>query len=81
MGLEVGLSGSGRLRLASVSAASVATGEVFEAMLSGWRDQQLSRNLNAATIGARERVVRRFRSQAGVWPWEWLPGHLDAVGG
>jgi len=76
--MEAGLSGSGRLRLASVSPAAVAAGEVFEAILAGWRDQQLARNLNSATIDARERVVRRFRSHTGAWPWEWLPGHLDA---
>lgn len=72
------MTGSGRLRLATSSPAAVAAGEVFEAMVSGWRDQQLARNLNPATIEARERVVRRFRLQARGWPWEWLPGHLDA---
>lgn len=72
------MTGSGRLRLASFSPAAVAAGEVFEAMVSGWRDQQLARNLNPATIEARERVVRRFRIQTQAWPWEWLPGHLDA---
>jgi site-specific recombinase XerD len=23
-------------------------------------------------------VVRRFRLHSGVWPWQWLPGHLEA---
>jgi hypothetical protein len=55
-----------------------AAGVVFESMLVGWRDQQLARNLNLATIEARERVVRRFRSHGDVWPWEWLPGHMSA---
>jgi integrase/recombinase XerC len=60
---------------------SSETGEAesaFEAMLDGWRDQQRSRLLNENTIAARERVVRRFRLYAGVWPWQWLPGHLEA---
>jgi site-specific recombinase XerD len=46
-------------------------------MLDGWRDQQLSRCLNERTICARERVVRRFRLHSTVWPWQWLPGHLE----
>jgi len=63
---------------ASQSPESLAAGDVFEAMLDGWRDQQLARSLNEVTIGARERVVRRFRVHAQVWPWEWLPGHLES---
>jgi integrase len=55
-----------------------AAGSTFEAMLDAWRDQQLSRCLNERTIAARERVVRRFRLRSGVWPWQWLPGHLEA---
>ena len=47
-------------------------------MLDAWRDQQLSRCLNERTIVARERVVRRFRLHSSVWPWQWLPGHLEA---
>lgn len=34
--------------------------QVFEAMLAGWRDQQLSRNLALATIKTRIDLVRRF---------------------
>ena len=55
-----------------------AAGDAFEAMLDGWRDQQLSRCINETTIDGRERVVRRFRTHSGVWPWQWLPGHLEA---
>jgi hypothetical protein len=72
------LASSGRLRLLRAAAGVDAAGAVFESMLAGWRDQQLARNLNLATIEARERVVRRFRSHGDVWPWEWLPGHLSA---
>lgn len=70
---------SGRLRLASSAAPEVRVADgAFEGMLAGWRDQQLARNLNVATIEARERVVRRFGVHADAWPWEWLPGHLEA---
>jgi len=74
--------GRGRLWLASsVVPEADAAGEAFEAMLAGWRDQQLARNLNVATIDARERVVRRFRVHVRAWPWEWLPGHVEAWAG
>jgi integrase/recombinase XerC len=70
---------SGGLQLVSSASPAVqAAGEAFEAMLSGWRDQQLSRNLSVVTIEARERVVRRFRVHGQAWPWEWLPAHLEA---
>jgi site-specific recombinase XerD len=55
-----------------------AAADAFEAMLAGWRDQQLSRCLNERTIDARARVVRRFHCQSQVWPWQWLPGHLES---
>jgi site-specific recombinase XerD len=63
---------------ASTSPDAIVAGDVFEAMLDGWRDQQLARSLNEVTVAARERVVRRFRLHAGSWPWEWLPGHLES---
>ena len=50
---------------------------VFEAMLSGWSDQQSSRGLAERTIGSRELVIRRFEEFAGRYPWEWLPGDLE----
>src|SRR5664280_893988 len=57
---------------ASQSPESLAAGSVYEAMLDGWRDQQLARSLSEVTIGPRERVVRRFRLHAS---WS-LPAHL-----
>ncbi len=53
-------------------------GDAFDAMLAAWRDQQLSRCLNEQTIDTRERLVRRFRIHTQVWPWQWLPGHLES---
>lgn len=50
---------------------------VFDAMLSGWADQQSSRGLSERTIGSRERVVRSFEEFAGRYPWEWSPGDLE----
>jgi len=43
----------------------------FEAMLDGWRSQQLARGLAFSTISAREQVVRRFQGYCNEWPWVW----------
>ena len=45
--------------------------QVFEAMLAGWRDQQLSRNLRAETVRTRLLAVRRFQRCANDWPRVW----------
>ncbi len=50
---------------------------VVEEMLSGWRRQQLSRNLSLDTIAQRERCVRRFVDHSQAFPWSWTPGHVD----
>lgn len=50
---------------------------VFEAMLDGWRRQQVARYLKAKTIRANETSVRSFAEHAGCWPWEWRSGHAD----
>jgi len=48
-----------------------------EAMLRGWRAQQTARGLQEDTIGARERLVRRFLGSAGEFPWQWGPAQVD----
>ena len=53
--------------------------QLFEAMLDGWRHQQLSRNLSFATIDAGARTVRRFQAHAQAYPWHWTPGQADAL--
>jgi len=53
-------------------------GQVFEAMLDGWRAQQLSRNLAFATIDAGARVVRRFQEHSGGFPWQWSPAQFES---
>lgn len=52
--------------------------QVFEAMLSGWRDQQLSRNLGTTTVEPRLRLIRRFHEYTNDYPWCWRPGDLEA---
>lgn len=51
--------------------------QVFQAMLDGWRNQQLSRNLAFTTIARREQVIQRFRSFTGEDPWSWTVGDVD----
>jgi len=77
------MSRSRGLRLAEAESLDTASAKfAFEAMLEGWRDQQLSRNLAQETIRVRERLVRRFCRHSEVWPWQWLPGHFENwVGG
>lgn len=50
---------------------------MFEAMLRGWRAQQMARGLRADTVEPRERLVRRFLEFANDYPWAWTPGHMD----
>ncbi len=51
--------------------------QVFEAMMGGWRNQQLARNLALSTIEKRAGRLRAFFAHAGTYPWEWLPQHAD----
>lgn len=46
-------------------------------MLCGWRNQQLSRNLQVRTIEARERLVERFVEATNEYPWGWTVAHVD----
>ena len=51
--------------------------QVFEAMLTGWAEQQSARNLNGDTISDRARAVRRFQRFTGEWPWTWRPVDVE----
>jgi len=51
--------------------------QVFEAMVEGWRDQQLARNLKSDTISERLGAVRRFQRFTNDWPWSWRPVDLE----
>ena len=66
-----------RLVLMGDDALGLAQREVFDAMLDGWRAQQLSRNLSFATIDTGARVVRRFQEDARSFPWGWTPAELE----
>ncbi|MEU4119048.1 hypothetical protein AB0F71_31705 [Kitasatospora sp. NPDC028055] len=51
--------------------------QVFEAMLEGWRNQQLARNLSPGYIQAHERAVRALADHADAMPWEWTAANAD----
>ena len=51
--------------------------QMFEAMLSGWSDQQTARNLHADTVADRARSLRRFQRFTGEWPWAWRPVDVE----
>lgn len=64
------------IRLGSVRYLNPAD-QVLEDMFTGWRRQQLARNLALATIDARERLVRRFVGHANEMPWGWSVAQVD----
>ena len=74
---EGALAGSARLVLLDSVALLRPDEQVFEAMLEGWRNQGLARNLAGSTVKARERQVRAFQAHAGAFPWEWTTLHAD----
>ena len=51
--------------------------QVFEEMLQGWRNQQLSRNLQFSTIDQRVRFVRAFIAHVNEFPWAWTPALVE----
>jgi integrase/recombinase XerC len=50
---------------------------VFEAVVAGWERQQSARHLAEATKCKGTAMVRRFRAEVGLWPWEWQAIHVD----
>jgi integrase/recombinase XerC len=51
--------------------------QVFTAMLTGWRNQQLARRLAFSTVEQRERMVRAFAAHAESYPWLWTAQLVD----
>jgi site-specific recombinase XerD len=50
---------------------------VFEAMLSGWANQQKSRMLADVTVSARLALLRRFAAFAESYPWAWTAADVE----
>jgi hypothetical protein len=71
------LAGAADLELVSGVVRLRPQDAMFEAMLAGWRAQQIARGLREELIGSRERLVRRFGEFTSEYPWNWLPSHVD----
>ena len=74
---RVDLAGAAHLELVSGVVQMRPEDAMLEAMLSGWRAQQMARGLAEDTMAPRERLVRRFLVFAGEYPWNWRPAHVD----
>ncbi|MEV7663507.1 site-specific integrase [Paenarthrobacter sp. NPDC089316] len=51
--------------------------QTLEDMFSGWRNQQLSRNLQFDTIDKGIACVKRFVDHVNEFPWNWGPEHVE----
>tara|TARA_R100000935_G_scaffold54393_1_gene83159 strand:- start:486 stop:1592 length:1107 start_codon:yes stop_codon:yes gene_type:complete len=51
--------------------------QTLEDMLAGWRNQQLSRNIQFDTIDKGIATVRRFVNHVNEFPWNWTPEHVE----
>jgi hypothetical protein len=51
--------------------------QVFSAMLAGFANQQLARNLARSTVEGRENSVKAFASYVNALPWQWSPAMID----
>ena len=71
------LAGSAQLELISGVRQLRPEDAMVEAMLRGWRAQQVARGLAADTIDGREKLVRRFLAETNEYPWAWTPGHVE----
>ena len=71
------LAGCARLELVSGVAQLHPEDAMFEAMLRGFRAQQVARGLRPETIEGRERLVRRFAEATNEYPWNWGPAHVE----
>lgn len=74
---RVDLAGAAHLEMVSGVAQLRPEDAMVEAMLRGWRAQQVARGLREETIAPRERLVRRFLSFTNEYPWRWMPSHVD----
>lgn len=69
----------GAARLYLVDGVSLLRPEeqVFEAMLAGFANQQLARNLARTTVEGRENTVKAFTAYVNAFPWQWTPAMID----
>ncbi len=71
------LDGSGRVHLVQSMPVLRPDEQVLQMMLDGWRNQQLSRSLQFATIDQRLRCVQRFLDHVNEDPWHWTSAMVE----
>ena len=69
--------GSGRVLQLSAVRLLHPEEQTLEDMFNGWRNQQLSRNLQFDTIDKGIGCVRRFVNHVNEFPWNWAPEHVE----
>ena len=69
--------GAARLHLVGGVSLLRPEDQVFAAMLAGFGNQQLARNLARSTVEGREHAVRAFAAYVNAFPWQWSPGMVD----
>ena len=77
VGRDGQLTGSAGLHLVDGVSLLHPEDQVFEAMLEGWCNQQLARNLAPSTVESRQRQVRAFARHCAAFPWQWSPHLAD----
>jgi integrase/recombinase XerC len=76
-GRPVDLPGAAQVELDGGVALLHPEEAIFEAMLRGWRNQQLARLLRPHTVEMRESLVRRFQRFTNDYPWNWTPADAE----
>ncbi|WP_405612402.1 tyrosine-type recombinase/integrase [Streptomyces sp. NBC_01508] len=69
--------GAARLLLIDGVALLRPEEQVFTAMLTGFANQQLARNLAQTTVEGRENTVKAFAAYVNTHPWHWTPAMVD----
>jgi len=77
VGLNGGAPGAARLHLVDGVSLLRPEEQVFGAMLAGFANQQLARNLARTTVEGRENAVKAFTAYVNVYPWQWTAAMVD----
>ncbi|GAB2802810.1 hypothetical protein GCM10027073_38920 [Streptomyces chlorus] len=68
-GFSGSVPGTARLHLVDGVALLRPEEQVFTAMLTGFANQQLARNLARTTVEGRENTVKAFATYVNTYPW------------
>ncbi|GGN81564.1 hypothetical protein GCM10011579_068290 [Streptomyces albiflavescens] len=77
VGFSGSVPGAARLHLVDGVALLRPEEQVFTAMLTGFANQQLARNLARTTVEGRENTVKAFAAYVNTYPWHWTPAMVD----